>query len=356
MQKNGETVESVASQGYYAHMGKRKLTRKQAWRINKIQDERRQRAQKRDDLSEDALGSGKLGPEREGLIVAHYGNQVEVEAAAEVRRCHLRANIEGLVTGDRVIWCDGDPVGVVVAQQPRDSELLRPDPYGKMKAVAANIDQVIVVIAPLPEPHANVIDRYLVAAEAVGIPPIILLNKSDLLDAENSAAIEAILAPYPALGYRLLRASCKEKNGLEELHEQLATRTSIFVGQSGVGKSSLVNELLPGVDLQVGGLSDSRQEGMHTTTTARLFHLPHGGSLIDSPGIREFGLWHMERDQVESGFREFHPLLGHCKFRDCKHEQEPGCALLQAAEAGAISPARLSSYRSIVATLADTSY
>ena len=233
----------------------------------------------------------------------------------------------------------------------RTTELMRPDPYGKLKPVAANISQIFVVLAPLPVPHANLIDRYLVAAEAVNIPPTLLLNKTDLIDADNQAYMHSLLEPYAALGYRSLRASCSSNNGLEELRAALKGETSVFVGQSGVGKSSLVNVLLPEANLRVGALSEVHATGTHTTTTAHLSPLPGGGTLIDSPGIREFGLWHMERDQVEHGFREFEPWLGRCKFRDCRHEQEPGCSLLEAAERGEILPQRLASYRQIVASL-----
>ena len=186
----------------------------------------------------------------------------------------------------------------------------------------------------------------------MNIEPVLLVNKTDLLEdnPELQREMDALLAPYAALGYLQVRASSR-RGGLEDLQAALAGQVSILVGQSGVGKSSLVNALLPGVDLQVGPLSNQGDKGTHTTTTARLFHLPAGGSLIDSPGIREFGLWHMQRDQVEWGFREFRALLGHCRFRDCRHEQEPGCAILEAAAAGRIHPARLDSYRHIVASL-----
>ena len=206
-------------------MSKRKLSRQQAWRIEKIQQERAKRAARRDADAQDALTAGELGTEREGLIVAHYGTQVAVESApGQSQRCHIRANLEGLVTGDRVVWCEGDPMGVVVAQLERDSVLSRPDPYGKLKPVAANIDQILLVIAPFPEPHANLVDRYLVAAETVGIEPVILLNKTDLLqgDTDLQAAMDDLLAIYPTLGYRVLRTSIKDYS-LQNLHEHCAS-------------------------------------------------------------------------------------------------------------------------------------
>ncbi len=334
-------------------MSKRKLSRQQAWRVEKIQEERAKRAARRDAAAEQAVTGGELGPEQEGLVIAHYGTQVAVESEPGVsQRCHIRANIEGLVTGDRVVWCEGDPTGVVVAQLDRQSVLSRPDPQGKLKAVAANIDQIFVVIAPYPEPHANLVDRYLVASEVVGIEPVILVNKTDLLEQDPTlrAQMSALMAIYPTLGYQVLYTSSKQ-DGLQPLHDALRGRISVFVGQSGVGKSSLVNALLPEAELRVGALSENTRKGTHTTTTAQLFHLDCGGRLIDSPGIREFGLWHMDRQDVEQGFREFRPHLGHCKFRDCRHEKEPGCAIMGALESGAISPTRLDSYRHIVASL-----
>ncbi|MCY1270330.1 Small ribosomal subunit biogenesis GTPase RsgA [compost metagenome] len=343
-------------------MAKRQLTRRQSWRIEKIQEERAARAAKRETRVLEELEGGDLGPEQTGLVIAHFGVQVEVEAlegelAGQIMRCHLRANLPTLVTGDRVVWRAGaQGSGVIVAQLPRSSELCRPDMRGVLKPVAANVDQIVIVFAPLPHPHANLIDRYLVAAEHAGIRPLLLLNKADLVDDENSAMLDELLGVYRQLGYPLLEVSARQGGGMEDLMARLDGHISVFVGQSGVGKSSLVNSLLPGVDTRVGALSELTGKGTHTTTTARLFHFPGGGELIDSPGIREFGLGHVSREDVEAGFIEFGELLGTCRFRDCKHDREPGCALLKALEDGRVHPQRMASYRHILASLPEDEY
>src|SRR5690606_30680043 len=191
----------------------------------------------------------------------------------------------------------------------------------------------------------------LVAAEAIPLTPLLVLNKLDLVDDATRPALEALLELYAAIGYRTLRVSSKSGAGLAELEAALNDHTSIFVGQSGVGKSALVNALLPGVDTLEGELSGAEVKGRHTTTSARLFHFPHGGDLIDSPGIREFGLGHLEPGQLLHGFTEFRPYLGQCRFRDCRHEREPGCRLREALERGEIDPRRMESYRQILLTL-----
>ena len=338
-------------------MAKRNLTRRQSWRIQKVQDERSARADRRAERAEETLQGGDLGAEQQGLVIAHFGVQVDVETLegaeqGQVRRCYRRANLPALVTGDRVVWrADNQQSGVIVALQPRRTELYRPDHRGQLKPVAANVDRLVIVFAALPQPHRNLIDRYLVAAEQAQLEPLLVLNKADLLALPEHAEIRNWLDDYHSLGYRTLCLSADSGEGLDRLRGELKGHVSVFVGQSGVGKSSLINALLPDADLRVGALSEMTGKGMHTTTTARLFHFPDGGDLIDSPGIREFGLTHISHDDLLDGFIEFRPFLGHCRFRDCQHLHEPGCALLAAVTEGAISEGRMNSYRHILASL-----
>ncbi|MCG7600343.1 small ribosomal subunit biogenesis GTPase RsgA [Halomonas sp. McH1-25] len=337
-------------------MSKRKLSRQQRWRVEKVQAERAARAEKQAAREDHALEAGEYGPEMPGRVIAHFGRTLDVQALDDTvnHRCHLRANLEGLVTGDRVIWRRAqDGSGVVVARDTRDNVLERPDPRGQLKPVAANIDQILIVFAAEPAPFANLIDRYLVAAEATGITPVLVLNKVDLLPGDGGE-LGVLLERYAALGYAVVRATTRTASGLDELHAKLRDKTSVFVGQSGVGKSSLIDRLLPDEALRIGALSEDSRKGTHTTTTARLYRLPAGGELIDSPGIREFGLTHLDERQVTEGFVEFRDVLGHCRFRDCRHRDEPGCALLEAVDRGDIAEQRFVSYRRILDSLKPT--
>ncbi|MCW8829320.1 MAG: small ribosomal subunit biogenesis GTPase RsgA [Gammaproteobacteria bacterium] len=330
-------------------MAKRKLNRRQQWRIDKIQQERRQRAERRQTgVSEDAINA--LGPEEDGVVVANFGASVEIEdREGKVLRCLLRQNLPQLVVGDRVVWQRADESGVVIAMQPRRSELARPDAAGNLRPVAANIDQILVVAAPAPAYSPEMIDQYLAAAELTGIAPVLVFNKIDLVDDNNRKAVDKLLSSYHKLGYTVLSASTKVSHGMDELLARLKGKTSVFVGQSGVGKSSLVQSLLPQQQIGVGELSTQSGLGQHTTSTSRLYHLPGGGEIIDSPGVREFRLWQMEPSELIRGFREFASYLGQCKFRDCTHEHEPGCALREAVERGDIEARRLASFRRIAA-------
>lgn len=342
-------------------MSKRKLNRRQTWRAEKIQQERSNRALKKErDLSRQ-IQSGELSSEQQGLIICRYSQHFEVEALegddqGKIHRCVTRANIDPIVTGDLVVWRAGaDQTGVIESRQPRNSLLERPDNFGKLKPVAANIDQMVILIACQPKPQANLIDRYLVAAQLMNIRPVLALNKADLIDKYNHDEIEKLLSIYSSLGYEIVKiiSSRHQDPQLDNLIELVQQRTSIIVGQSGVGKSSLINTLLPDAQLEVGPLSTQTGEGTHTTIKAKLFHLLDGGQLIDSPGIRDFSLWHIDEEQLQFGFIEIASRISDCKFRNCKHENEPNCAVQAAAKNGDIHPKRFASYQRIRAAVLD---
>ncbi len=340
-------------------MAKRKLTRQQAWRIKKVQDERSKRAQQRDQKADQALTESDLGVEQQGRVVSHFGVQVDVEPhpySAEnhrVIRCHKRSNLGDIVTGDTVIWRENkDEMGVIVAVNERNNQLSRPGFRGEMKLIAANIDQVMIVIAPEPEPFQGLVDRYFIAAEHWGIVPTLVINKVDLLTSSPyQERLQELKSLYTELGYKVLTASSQTDTGMTELHAALKGKTSAFLGQSGVGKSSLINTLLPGSDILTGQLSEGTRKGKHTTTTARIYHFPTGGDLIDSPGIRELSLTNLDIDAILDGFKELHPFIGNCKFRNCNHKSEPGCAIRGAHENGDICNERYNSLWRIIDSL-----
>ena len=294
---------------------------------------------------------------RDGVVISRFGKSADVEDnARHIYRCSIRRTLPSLVTGDKVVWRESlepNTNGIIEAVHTRHSELVRPDFYDGVKPVAANVDQIVIISAVLPELSLNIIDRYLVACEVTNIEPIIVLNKIDLLSDEQRAEVEKQLAIYTNIGYQVLYVSCQNHQGIAALQAVLQDKISILVGQSGVGKSSIINLLLPH-QLQsavTGNISELSGLGQHTTTSTRLYHLPNGGDIIDSPGIREFGLWHLEPEQVISGFKEFDDYLGGCQFRDCNHLDTPGCLLQQAVRDGKIAPSRLDNYHRILQTM-----
>ncbi len=339
-------------------MTKNKLSKGQQRRVSANHDRRlKQRADKPE--PDDSL----FGEARDGVVISRFGMHVDVEDAdGSQHRCNIRRTIRSLVTGDRVVWRPGQEgsatvKGIVEAVHERTSVLTRPDFYDGVKPIAANINQIVIVSAILPELSLNIIDRYLIASETLEVEPLLVLNKTDLLDDEGRAFVDQQMEIYRRIGYRVLMVSSHHKRGLEELETALTGRVSIFAGQSGVGKSSLLNALL-GLEVGAGEIltndvSDVSGLGQHTTTAARLYHFPNGGDVIDSPGVREFGLWHLEPEQITQGFVEFREYLGHCKFRDCKHDNDPGCAICEAVEKGEIDTARFDSYHRILDSMSD---
>lgn len=301
--------------------------------------------------------SEHLGEQISGRVISRFGKHAIVEDAQHCNhRCYIRRTVTSVVCGDHVLFRSSESSdvrdrGIIEVVLDRKSTLTRPDFYDGVKPIAANIDQIIVVSAILPSLSAHIIDRYLVACEHAQITPVVVINKVELLSTDELADVMQTLAIYEKIGYKLILVSCETEQGLANLSEYLIDKVSVFVGQSGVGKSSIINRLLPDAAEPVGEISGNSGLGKHTTTASKLLHFAQGGELIDSPGVREFGLWHLTPDAVTNGFIEFRDYLGGCKFSDCKHRNDPGCLITEAVANGDINRDRYESYLKIIDTL-----
>lgn len=285
-----------------------------------------------------------------GVIVARYKRHADVrDASGERVLCQTRGRKLAPVVGDEVHWeRQDDGTGVVTAILPRRTELARTNSRGNREVIAANLTQLIVTTAAQPAPDWPVVDRYLAAARLLRIPAAVVFNKTDLeSDAEPVNA--SVLTDYERAGYPVLRTSVTADSGLDGLTAVLAGQRSALVGQSGVGKSSLMNALT-GRDVQsVGRLSAKGNHGRHTTSTSVLHELPSGGELVDSPGVRAYTPHITDAAELHHGFAEFANLIGSCRFSDCGHEEEPDCAIRKAVSDSRISRRRYDSYRKLLA-------
>lgn len=317
-------------------MSKRRINKQQTTRIEKIQ----QNYQKANENHHEDLA--------DGLVITRFSRHVEIEDNQGNRVfCSIRPNLDILVAGDRVIWqIEAVNQGVVVSLYPRGSILARPTSAGLKKPVAANITQLMIVIAPKPEISWPLLDSYLVMAETLKLHAVIVVNKTDL---ECEWLKGALLADYQHLGYPIIFTRQDSIESYEQLKKALNHQISVFVGQSGVGKSSLISNILPHEqNISTNALSENSELGRHTTSNSRYYHLPSGGALIDSPGVREFSLWHMDAGMVAAGYSEFKPLISQCKFRNCTHIATPYCAILDALNKGTISKRRYENFTKLI--------
>ena len=317
------------------------LTRKQKWRINKVQSEKIARADKAASKVESKLDKDEI--EHSGKVITRYGQRQLVEnKQGRVYQSVSRQNIGLSVAGDRVLFQKTKHnEAIVTAIYPRDSELKR---QGKL--IAANIDQLWLVVALEPHYEFELIDRYLIMAENSKLPIGIIVNKIELSSDEKSTTKDFL--NYKSLGYDVHFVSVKNQTNLDSFKEKLVHKSHIFLGQSGVGKSSLINSLIPDLELRVSEISNKSKLGKHTTTNTTIYHIPSGGDLIDSPGVREFQLENLTELEIKSGFKEFKALSSECRFRDCRHINEPNCAVKESLDQGKISNNRYQSYLNIL--------
>ena len=277
----------------------------------------------------------------QGRIIAAHGRHYLVDTGdGEPLPCVTRGKKSDVACGDWVeIMRTSEDQGVIENILPRRQLLYRSNETRK-KLIAANVDQVVIVVACAPAFSDDLITRAIIAAESEEIEVHLVLNKCDLTETLPRARKQ--LAVFADLGYPVLELSARSSADL--LRPRLQGKTSVLVGQSGMGKSTLINALIPDAGAATREISKALDSGKHTTTHATLYPLDAESFLIDSPGLQEFGLAHLERGEIEYAFREFRPYLGHCRFRNCRHGQEPGCALRPALDSGEIDKSRFASY------------
>jgi ribosome biogenesis GTPase len=310
------------------------------------------------------LDAGGEPPGSEGIVIEVSSSLCRVESNGRAWMCGLRGTLSAedtgytnvVAVGDRVIFSEeGDGQGVVETVLPRRSVLARPDPFYAhlQQVIVANADQLLIVSAwREPSFWPELVDRYLIAAQRSRLQPILCVNKIDLADSLSDP--QAALQPYENIGHPVILTSALHDRGTKELQAILDGRTTVLAGLSGVGKSSLLNAIEPGLGLRTKATSEHLHAGRHTTTQVNLFKLQGGGQVIDTPGIREFGLAGLRRGELLRFYPEIAAVAGRCRFKDCSHSHEPECAVKEAVQQGALPRIRYQSYLSIYETLADS--
>ena len=317
-------------------MAKRKLSQHQKKRIQGAQDA----------ISSDSQNHA------EGLVISHHGGKIVVEPPeGELIVCAVKSNIGIIVCGDIAIYEQTPEAEYrIIAIQPRQNLLQRIDGFGHLKSVAANLSQLLICLAVKPAPNLFLLDQYLLSAEQQNINAVIVLNKADML-ADGVTDPFELKSIYQPLGYKVLLASVKTEHGMDQLRSLLDNNTSVLSGVSGVGKSSITKALLPEIEIKVREISEANEEGRHTTRTSRLYHLPNNGNLIDTPGVRGFNPVLDEKISVSAGFREIDRISHNCRFSNCRHINEPKCAVVEAVSSGEIVDSRYQHYLRLVESL-----
>ena len=331
------------------NMAKRKLSKQQKRRIDS-----QQKNKIKNELLQDNASPLDESNTQTARVISHHGRQLFAETANLERiKCKIRQNLGDIACGDYVLIqqaqdTTGEAQNVVVAVKERTNLLVKTGFAGAIKPVAANIGQLVVVTALKPKPNPYLIDRYLTAAENLPAKALVIINKIDLINFETKRIIDDLTGLYQSIGYDVISASMKQETGLEEISEALSNTTSILVGLSGVGKSSIVKAILPKEEIKIGETSEATGEGKHTTTVSAFYHLKDNGIIIDSPGVRDFTPISKSIDEISYGFKDVRQFNGGCKFTNCSHRNEPGCAMKQAVADGELDEQRFNNYLRMV--------
>lgn len=304
-----------------------------------------------------------------GLVIKNTGSWYVVKIDdGSIVNCKIKGNfrLKGIRTtnpvavGDMVEVAVKDDASYIIGIEPRRNYIIRKasNLSKESQILASNIDQALLIVT-LKEPVTNTtfIDRFLATAEAYNVPVVIVINKVDLLsEADDHDYLEAVKSLYEIIGYKVIKMNALAGDGLEELQQALAGKVTLLSGNSGVGKSSIINLVLPGLNLKTGNVSESHHTGMHTTTFSEMFDLPGGGSVIDTPGVKGFGTIDFDKAEVAHYFKEIFKISANCKYNNCTHTHEPGCAVRDAVENHYISESRYQSYLSILEDGSDDKY